>query len=311
VITDLEDQLVAGMRDEAAGLALTRDVLGAATRRHRRRVVLHRTAYAAGVAGVAGALAATLTVVAPGGTTRSPGPLAERPASATPDTPQLRLAAATTASENTSYRVKVTTTRLDKLPPRDELPEPVARRWVTTGAFDPATATGYLDSPSTGLVPPMSVGFLHERLVGGIRYVGGLDGADPDSGRIVWTREQGRHTSLNYDVALGGKLGASTNPQQLFRMLRQAGATVTQNPGGGYHFDVTVQDAAQGIAADRLVGDVTIGGDNRIKTVAYDRTTLWTGHGRFTYHLHVLVELSGYGLPVKVRAPADFIVIGK
>ncbi|MCW3844843.1 hypothetical protein ONA70_32675, partial [Micromonospora yasonensis] len=86
--TDLEDQLVAGMRDEAAGLTLTRDVLGDAIRRHRRRAALHRTAYAAGVVGAAGALVAAVTVGtgAPAGRPRSPGPVAERPAVAA-DTP--------------------------------------------------------------------------------------------------------------------------------------------------------------------------------------------------------------------------------
>lgn len=311
--TDLEEQLAAGMRDEAAGLALSRDVLGDATRRHRRRAALHRTAYAAGVVGVVGALAAAVTAGAPGGTDgsgRSTGPVAGRPATTTADTPQLRLAAAAAASENISYRVKVTTTNKDKLPPRDELPEPVAKSWVTKGAFDPATATGYLESPSTGLRPPMSIGWLQERLVDGVRYVGGLDGNRPDSGKIVWAREQGRQTSLNYDVALGGGLGASTDPQQLFRMLRQAGAKVTES-AGGYHFEVTMQDPAEGITADRLVGDVTIGADKRIKTVTYDRAVRWNVKGAFTFHLHVLVELSDYGLPVKVEAPADAVVIGK
>ncbi|MFD2764235.1 hypothetical protein [Micromonospora eburnea] len=309
---DVEDQLTAGMRDEVAGLAYTRDVLGEATRRHRRRIVLHRSAYAAGVVGVAGALAAALTVGA--GAPGSPGSVAERPATATsPESPQMRLAAAAAASESISYRVRVTTTSKDKLPPKGGLPEPVARSWVTKGAFDPVTATGYLESPNTGLRPPMSNFFLEERLVDGVRYHGGLDGTDPDSGRIVWSRtREGRQTSLTFDDALGGTLGASTDPQQLFRMLRLAGAEVTQNPGGGYHFEVTVQDSSQGVAADRLVGDVTIDADGRIKTVAFDRTARWNARGpEYTYHLHVLVELSDYGLPVKVEAPGNAVVIGK
>lgn len=307
---DLEDQLMAGMRDEVAGLGYTRDVLGEATRRHRRRTALHRSAYAVGVVGVAGALVAALTVGA--GAPGSPGPVAERPATAAgPESPQLRLAAAAAASENISYRVKVTTTSKDKLPPPGELPEPVATTWVTEGAFDPVTATGYLDSPDTGLRPPMSVHWRHERLVDGVRYVGTPDGSDRDSGRIVWGRYAGRQTSLNYDVALGGGLGASTDPQQLFRMLQGAGAKVTRNRGGGYHFEVTMQDRSAGIAADRLVGDVTVGTDGRIETVAYDRVARWNGHGRdFTYHLHVLLELSEYGLPVRVEAPVGAVDLG-
>ncbi|MEU8260375.1 hypothetical protein AB0C02_07115 [Micromonospora sp. NPDC048999] len=273
-----------------------------------RRTALHRTAYAAGVVGVAGALAAALTV-GPGG----PGPsgsVAERPAAATnPESPQLRLAAATAASENISYRVEVTTDNKDKVPPRGELPEPPAWSWVTKGAFDPATATGYLDLLSPGVVPPGSIGWEHERLVNGVRYVGGTA---RDGGKIVWVQyQEGRQTSLNFDVALGGRLGASTDPQRLFGMLRQAAAKVTQNPGGGYHFEVTVQDLTEGVTADRLVGDVTIGADKRIRTVAYDRTTRGNGPGGdFAYDLHVLVELSDYGLPVKVEAPADDFAVG-
>ncbi|SBT54839.1 hypothetical protein [Micromonospora narathiwatensis] len=309
---DLEDQLTAGMRDEVSGLTYTRDVLGDATRRHRRRTVLHRSAYAAGVVGVAGALAAALTVDTgvPAGLGGSPGPIAERPSiAASPEWPQMRLAAAAAASENISYRVKVTTTNKEKLPPKGELPEPVAERWVTKGAFDPATVTGYLESPNTGLRPPMSSFWLQERLVDGVRYVGGLDGADPDNGKIVWSRfPEGRQTGLKYDDGLG----ASTDPQQLFRMLRQAGAKVTQSPGGGYHFEVTMQDSTQGVAADRLAGDVTIDADGRIRTVAYDRAVRWNAKGpEHTYHLHVLVELSDYGLPVKVAVPANARVIGR
>lgn len=311
--TDLEDQLTAGMRDEVVGLTLTRDVLGDATRRHRRRTALHRTASAAGVVGVAGALTAALTVGtgAPGGT-NSPGPVAERPTVATADTPQMRLAAAAAASENISYRVKVTTTNKDKLPPSGELPEPVLKSWVTKGAFDPATATGYLEKVTIGgLVPPMYVSFPHERLVDGVKYVGAPNGSVGSKGEIVWTREKGKRDSLDYDLAMGGKLGASADPRQLFRVLRQAGARVSENPGGGYHFEVTLHDTALGVADDKLVGEVTIGADKRIRTVAYDRVARWQLKGDFTYHLHVLVEFSDYGLPVKVEAPADALVVSK
>ncbi|MET8909242.1 hypothetical protein [Micromonospora sp. NPDC004551] len=309
---DIEDQLAAGMREQATDLTLTRDVLGAATRRHRRRTALHRTAYAAGVVGVAGALTAALTVGAPGDTGSS-GPVAGRSApAAAQQSPQLRLAAAAAASENISYRVKVTTTNKDKLPPSGELPEPVLRSWVTKGALDPATATGYLEKVTTGgLVPPMYTSFPHERLVDGVKYVGAPNGSVGSKGEIVWTREKGKQDSLDYDLAMGGKLGASADPGELFRVLRQAGATVSDNPGGGYHFEVTVHDTAQGVADDKLVGDVTIGADKRIKTVAYDRVARWQLNGDFTYHLHVLVEFSDYGLPVKVEVPANALVLGK
>ncbi|MFE9958195.1 hypothetical protein [Micromonospora sp. NPDC005299] len=310
--TDLEDQLVAGMRDRAIGLTPTRDVLGAATRRHRRRTALHRTAYAAGVVGVAGALTAALTVGAGGGTGAS-GPVAGRPApAASPQSPQLRLAAAAAASENISYRVKVTTTSLNEPPPKGELPEPVSERWVTTGAFDPATATGYLESPYKGqLRPAIVAGFEHERLIDGVRYVGARDGADPDNGKIVWSRDKEKQDNLNYDMAMGGGMGASASPVGLLRMLRQAGATVTEKADGVYHFEVSVPDASGEIVADRLVGEVTVGADDRIAKVAYDRKSGMARSRDYTVRLKVVIELSGYGLPVKVEPPAHVVVLGK
>ncbi|MFG2058649.1 hypothetical protein ACGFI9_31950 [Micromonospora sp. NPDC048930] len=307
--TDLEDQLIAGMRDAAAGLTFRRDVLGEATRRHRRRTALHRSAYAAGVVGVVGALAAVVTGGAgsPGGTIHSPGPVAERSVAASPEPPQLRLAAAAAASENISYRVKVTTTSTDKPAKPGTLSEPESERWVTVGAFDPATATGYLDSPYTGMRPAAISGWAHERLIDGVRYVGGPDSADPDNGKIVWGREAGQHDSLDYAMAMGGGLGASASPAELFRVLGGAGATVTEKAPGVYHFEVTMQNPTPKILSDRLVGEVTVGADDRIAQVAYVRTTRIANRPRFNSDLNVVIKLSDYGLPVKVEVPAPLI----
>jgi hypothetical protein len=57
----LEEDLAEGMRAYAGRLRLTGDVLGAAARRHRRRRAVRRSAYAAGVVALAGALAAGLS----------------------------------------------------------------------------------------------------------------------------------------------------------------------------------------------------------------------------------------------------------
>ncbi|MGS2616407.1 hypothetical protein ACVCAH_18055 [Micromonospora sp. LZ34] len=302
--TNLEERLAAGMRERVAGLALTGDVLAEATRRHRRRTALVRTAYAVGVVGALAAVA-TLGTGVPGRTGVSPAPVAERPPGAGVESPQLRLAAAAEASENISYRVKVTTTWKDKAPANGELPEPVSQSWVTMGAFDPTTATGYLESPYTGLRPVVAAGFEHERLIDGVRYIGAPNGSVGSNGEIVWSQEPGRHDRLNFDLALDGGLGASADPQDLFRALGQSGAKVTETAGGGYHFEVTVTDLRNEIAADSFVGDVTLGADNRIATVTYDRVARSTIKGEnFTYHLHVVIELSGYGLPVQVERPA-------
>lgn len=312
--TNLEERLAAGMRERVAGLELTGDVLAAATRRHRRRTALVRGAYAAGVVGVVGALVAVATVGTgvPERPGVAPGNVAERPPGAGAESPQLRLAAAAEASENISYRVRVTTTSKDRAPADGELPEPVSESWVTTGAFDPTTATGYLESPYTGLRPAIAAGFEHERLIDGVRYIGAPNGSVGSNGEIVWSREPGRHDRLNFDLALDGGLGASADPRDLFRALRQSGAKVTETAGGGYHFEVTVTDRRNAIVADSFVGDVTLGADNRIATVAYDRTARANLRGaNFTYHLHVVIELSDYGLPVRVEKPAGALVRSK
>jgi hypothetical protein len=54
----LEDELTAGLHERAAGVHLTRDVLGAARSRHRRRTTVARAATATGGVGLAGAVAA-------------------------------------------------------------------------------------------------------------------------------------------------------------------------------------------------------------------------------------------------------------
>lgn len=60
--TRLEDQLTVGMHDHAAGARLSRDVLAAATHRHRRRTAVHRAVSVTGTAGLVGAVAATVAL---------------------------------------------------------------------------------------------------------------------------------------------------------------------------------------------------------------------------------------------------------
>ncbi|NUT21776.1 MAG: hypothetical protein HOV77_21590 [Hamadaea sp.] len=309
----LEDQLTTMMQDEVAGLTFTRDILADAARRHHRRVVLHRTAYAVGAIGVAGALAATLTIGSGSRNTGStpPGPIAGGPTATAPASPQLRLAAAAAASQNISYHLKVTTTYLNELPPKGELPEPVSRTWTTTGAFDPVTLTGYLDSPSTGLRPVVAAGFEHERLINGVHYIGGRDARHPDDAKkIFWSRRPGTQDHLDFDLALGGGLTMTTDPQALFRTMQEAGAIVTEKAVGVYHFELTVPGDGRGLISDKFVGDVRVNADHRIASVTYDRAVQRVdeqGKPPFTYRLHVVTELSAYGTPVNVAVPQHLV----
>src|SRR3954453_15732267 len=95
----LEEQLTAGMRERVAGITITTDVVGETLRIQRRRTMITRTAYAVGVAGLAGAI--TAGVLATGGT--GPGTAPNRPPVAGAESPELHLAAAVTASQSTSY----------------------------------------------------------------------------------------------------------------------------------------------------------------------------------------------------------------
>ncbi|GIH14874.1 hypothetical protein [Rugosimonospora africana] len=298
---DMEEQLTAGMREAVHGLTLTRDVLADAGRRHQRRIVAHRTAYAAGVVGLVGALAAaTVGIRGATGTTGSTPPDRGhgQPVAVGPDSPRLRLDAAIKASTETSYQVKITSV------------DPSVPAWTTTGAFDPATTAGYLESPRTGLRPWYVAGYEHERLLDGVLYIGFTDSL---TGKVSWARyEGGRPKNLDYDDALGGALAGSADSNDLFQVLRQTGATVTQTSANVYHFEVSVKnpDAAVGIEpgliSDAFAGDVTLGADKRIATVAYRRTTTGTplrGSEPHTDHLRVTIELSGYGAPVRVEKP--------
>lgn len=304
---ELERELSAGMREHATGLAFGRDVLAAATRRHRRRTALRRTAYATGMVGVVGALAAVVTVGggAPVGGGGAPAPVAVGPRTTASDTPQLRLAAAAAASQNVSYRLRITTTSRDVAARPGELPPPEVDTWVTEGAFDPATATGYWNSPWEGrLRPSVASGWWAEKLVGGVRYVAGIDGRDRTGRTIAWMREEGRYDHLDLDTAMGGGVGASASPEELFRMLGQAGATVRETSPGVYHFELALTKPSRKVLADRFVGEVRVGADHRIARISYDRTSRPV-RGDNIFRLTVVIEFSDYGLPVNVQPPAQ------
>jgi hypothetical protein len=68
----LEDELSAGLREHAAGVHPSRDVLAAARARHRRRTVVTRAASAAGTVGLAGAVATVVAINGP--VTATPAP---------------------------------------------------------------------------------------------------------------------------------------------------------------------------------------------------------------------------------------------
>jgi len=287
MITDIERELAAGMHDEVDGLALTRDIVAQAARRHRVRTTVHRTAYAAGVVGLAGALAVGLAA-GNGGTHPGVG----KPPVASAESPRLQLAAAAAASQNISYKVKVTCgTKTDP-----------GGMGTTQGAIDPATDTGYLNTtyPSGGAV-------YYERLINGVRYIG-------SSGSQTWKQEPGTFENLGYDEGLG--VGTSADPKQLFDALQQADATVTKTGARTYHFESTkAYDTQYATGQITFTGDVTLDGGNRIATVTYESTDKGQmkpgvkGGAAFESTYAATTELSDYGLPVVVEKPTKVVVV--
>ncbi|WP_238008266.1 hypothetical protein KZZ52_58280 [Dactylosporangium sp. AC04546] len=269
--TDLEARLTESMHHQVDGLTLSGDVLTRAGRRHRRRTTAIRLGSVLGVAALAFSAAFALN--------QGPAPDAT--------TPSLRLANAAAASDDISYRIKLTTNGLNY-----------------EGAFDPRTDTGYVRAPQDDSV-------MTELLINGTRYTGGeppLDvlPSDKGEGEIYGRYGVSPGTYDHLSLYGGGVLGAaSPDPAALFAALRTAGATVTENADGSLHFEYTTQ-TSDGSTATK--GDVTLDADGRIAKVAMTGTWQSTAKGRLdTGTFSATLELYDYGVPVTVERPKDVV----
>ena len=292
----IEEQLSEGMRERVAGISVTTDVVGRTLRAHRRRTLITRTGYVVGVVGLAGALAAG--VLSTGGA--GPGATPAGTAVAGGESSQVRLAAAVSASRGTSYRVKNTITYRS---------QPASPQTVITGAFDPATTTGYLRFASADGTP-----WSEERLVGGDLYIGDLIHLRPlpsntakkpapsPEDRVNWTHDPGKkYTGLQYDDAKTGALGTvSADPAELFDMLTKFGARISQTGPDTYHFEVAVAPRPN-LSDGKVVGEVTVGSDHRVAKVVYEATMHFATE---TFVADETLEFSDYGTPVTVERPA-------
>ncbi|MFD0596901.1 hypothetical protein ACFQZ4_35440 [Catellatospora coxensis] len=202
--------------------------------------------------------------------------------------PGTRLVAAITASQSTSYRLKITTSSTTT---------PGADVLVSTGAFDPAARTGYLRTPFGGDGP----GVGEERLVDGVQYAG----ESGEDGIMHWIRRPGIHDSLGGRPTLDGPLGGTADPAELLATLAQAGAVVTQTGPNLLHFEYTAQELQSYQVSETVTGDVTLDAEGRISGVVYDRNAVWQKPGGEPgpAGTHVVVEFSAYGTPVTVAAP--------
>ncbi|MGC3859017.1 hypothetical protein ACPSM1_02375 [Micromonospora chersina] len=297
-MTDLDerltDRLHALVDGEPHSAAPAATLLQRGRRARRRRT-----------ATVAGGTLAVLVLSAAGATTLVHRPAPDRPAVAAgastpaPASPQMELAAAVATTENTSYRVVVR--RTNQVDPN----------WVetTTGAFDPATANGWLRTPYTG----GGRGFMEERLVDGVYFVGDA-GVDK---KLHWEQYRGKRKFLPFDVAMGGSLSASAKQEGLLQVLKKTGATVSRTGDRAYHFSAepTGKDTGFGpgapLESETVVGDVTLDAQNRIAKLNYELTLVWNKNGKIGPPAVVRVSMtfSDYGAPVAVERPAHARIV--
>ena len=285
---NIEDELRAGMCEQVAGVVLTTGLVDAAGQRNRRRTLLQRGMYVTGVFGLAGALAAVLAVG--GGDALRVG--GDRDPVVSVAEPRLELAAAVAASENISYRMKITINMRNAAEQQDIQ--------ISEGAYDPATRSGYRNWWNVG-VP----GVWQDRLVNGVLFEKQADGQ-------VW-RKRPSNGKFDYGLAEGAAT-ASADPQDLFQALRTAGVEVAKSPAG-YRFETSEQLDPEHFVkgtAD-ISGDIVLDGAGRIAKVTINKAVkgqLKPGLKKETSvdsRMVVTVELSDYGTPVLVKAPTEIV----
>ncbi|GAA0935555.1 hypothetical protein [Virgisporangium aurantiacum] len=293
--TNLEEHLAAGMRQEMRTVTLTDDVLGRARRRYRRRAAMVRLGYGLGVIGVAGALVAGLTL---NGDSLNGGTAEKAPPIARADTPALRLANAATASDGVSYRIRFTSRGWAIEDGKRTGP---GTPTVTEGAFDPRTTTGYARTV-------VEYGIFTELLINGTRYQGTEprpDGKTPTGDHepySVYGQHPGTFDRLDWGLYQMPVLGATAaDPTALLKALRDADATITENPDGTLHFKYINGESVYN-------GDITLDGNGRIAKVAIAGTWESTIKGRLDKsESEMTIEFSDYGLPVTAERPAKVV----
>jgi hypothetical protein len=260
-----------------------------------------------GLAGLAAIAVVALTV------STAVGLAQPRRAPDEPVTPQLRLAAALQATGQTSFRLRITL--------RTDPPDPKVDSLSYTGAYDPTAGNGYLNGNTRN-------GFRAQRIVGGVLYVQ----QDPDT----WFQYRRCGPGFYFDNLKSGdggtlsNVGTSANPTQLLDLLRRFGkVTELGRQGSGskavdrYRFVAAVPVAPPGssMCGERtssvsvtinITGTAEVGvHSGKVGTITYrepllaptgERPNVWQASS--TYGTKITVQMTDYGLPVVVEAPA-------
>ncbi|MFG1867447.1 hypothetical protein [Micromonospora arborensis] len=294
-MNNIDDRLVQGLHDIVDGETDSAPPVGALIERGRRGRRRRSTALVGTTCALlALGLGTALTVPGHSSSDR-PGVTTEaaRPA---PIPPAMRLVSAAAASENISYRMRLTNSGPGGL--------------TYEGAFDPRTATGYVRAPQDDSV-------MTELLINGTRYEGG----EPPLGKLPadkgpgetygrYGQYPGTYDRLSLYADGNGVLGAAEpDPAALFAALKRENATVTETPDGRLHFTYSTTDKD---GSSSTAGDVTLDGDGRIATVAFTFTWQSTLKGRLdTGTVNSTLELFDYGVDVTVKRPTDVVMIKK
>jgi hypothetical protein len=269
----------------------------------------------AGLAGACAGLVAVMAVSAVG---------LARPHQA-PDeavTPQMRLAAALEATGKTSFRLAIT-----------QQADPDERKGRTvryTGAYEPATGTGYLSGDK-------QTGIWAQRIVGGMLYI--------QQGPDTWYQYSQCRRGFYFDNLKSGdggtlsSAGLSADPAQLLDLLRGSGKVVELGRQGSgvkavdrYRFAAVVQASLSGgtfcgepsnsvvYVPINVTGEVEVGArSGKVRTITYrdpllEATPVAAGDGQYKYQwrpsstdsIKITIQMSDYGLPVLVKAPSHW-----
>ncbi|NES26351.1 hypothetical protein GCE86_28025 [Micromonospora terminaliae] len=288
----LDERLANRLHDIVDGEPGSVPPVGALLERGRRARRRRTTALAGATCALLALGVATAATVATTPAPRRPGVTAQ---ASPPASPAIRLVSAAAASENISYRMRLTNSGPQGL--------------TYEGAFDPRTATGYVHVAQDDSV-------MTELLINGTRYEGGerprgkvpADKTGPGETYGRYGQYPGRYDRLSLYGDGNTVLGAaSPDPAALFTALKSANATISENPDGTLHFEYATSDK---VGSTTTAGDVTLDGDGRIATVALTGTWQSTAKGRLdTGTFSSTLELFDYGVTVTVKRPADVVKV--
>lgn len=307
--SDIETLLVSSMRTHVADLpASAPELVTRAIRRHRRRVTIRQTALSAGALGVVASLALASTVTAtrdwPAGVGTRAAPGGSTAGQSGASSPKLRLMAALTATEQTSYRldqiVKGTYPERGDLPPiyKRLTAQVDLRRHLLEGAFE------------LGQGDPLSP----VRVVGDDLYVH----PSAAGGSAPWMNMSGGQTSLRGLVGSGWNDfapwdGFSSDASALLQALRNDGIVrLVHSSGVGsaaldtYSFSYDLRDNDI-YAAHRISGTVTVHRQSQLID-RFEAETTSTGHvEQTTIRWQATITFSDYGVPLNVTAPTGAV----